>query len=41
MDISREQLASALRKVFLFNRLTSEQMDSLLSAAELVYFPAG
>lgn len=41
MDISREQLASVLRKVFLFNRLTSEQMDSLLSAAELVYFPTG
>jgi len=41
MDISRAQLAQALRKVHLFQRIKGDQMDKLLSGAELVYFPAG
>jgi len=41
MDISRDQLANTLRKVYLFHHLQGEEMESLLSQAELVYFPAG
>ena len=40
MDISREQLANAVRKVFAFHRLKSDQLAMLLADAELLYFPA-
>jgi uncharacterized membrane protein YdbT with pleckstrin-like domain len=41
MDISRDQLAKTLRKVYLFQRLQGAGLETLLTKAELVYFPAG
>ena len=40
MNISREELAGTLRKVFPFNYLEKEHIDILLDNAEVVYFPA-
>jgi uncharacterized membrane protein YdbT with pleckstrin-like domain len=41
MDISRDQLAKTLCKVYLFHRLQGAEMEMLLTKAELVFFPAG
>jgi hypothetical protein len=41
MDISRDQLANTLRKVYLFHRLQGAEMETLLTKAEMVFFPAG